>query len=129
MPFSVKGYYANRPLMVTKETASGAFAKAVEWHVVERFADVTISDAKKAIRLTNFHWHGRGRCQAEGGAEEMTRPWTQADLVRLKTMVRQKASSADIARCLGRRVGSVKAKVREVGLVPLKKSQATISER
>ena len=51
----------------------------------------------------------------------MTRPWTEADLIRLKRMVRQKANVADIARSLGRRVGSVKAKVREMGLVPLKK--------
>ena len=49
MPFSVKGYFADRPLMVTKETARGAFAKAVEWHVVERFTDVTISDGKKKL--------------------------------------------------------------------------------
>ena len=53
----------------------------------------------------------------------MTRPWTQADLIRLETMVRQKVSAAEIARSLGRRVGSVKAKVREVGLVPLKKTR------
>ena len=44
----------------------------------------------------------------------MTRPWTQADLIRLETMVRQKVSAAEIARSLGRRVGSVKARVREV---------------
>jgi hypothetical protein len=51
----------------------------------------------------------------------MTGPWTQADLIRLETMVRQKVSAAEIARSLARRVGSVKAKVREMGLVPLKK--------
>jgi hypothetical protein len=51
----------------------------------------------------------------------MTEPWAEADLIRLKMMVRQKASAADIAKSLGRRVGSVKAKVREMGLVPLKK--------
>jgi hypothetical protein len=51
----------------------------------------------------------------------MTTPWTQADLTQLEKMVKQKASAADIARALGRRVGSVKTKVREMGLVPLKK--------
>jgi hypothetical protein len=51
----------------------------------------------------------------------MTRPWTEADLIRLKRMVRQKASAADIARFLCRRVGSVKAKIREIGQVPLRK--------
>ena len=54
MPFSVEGYYADRPRMVTKETASGAFAKAVEWHVVERFADVTISDGQKSYSIDEF---------------------------------------------------------------------------
>jgi transposase len=53
----------------------------------------------------------------------MTRPWTEADLIRLKRMVRQNASVANIARSLGRRVGSVKAKVREMGRVPLKTSR------
>ncbi len=53
----------------------------------------------------------------------MTMPWTEADVIRLKRMVRQKASVADIARSLGRRAGSVKAKIREVGVVPLKKSR------
>ena len=51
----------------------------------------------------------------------MTAPWTQADLTQLEKMVKQKASASDIARSLGRRVGSVKTKVREMGLVPLKK--------
>jgi hypothetical protein len=59
----------------------------------------------------------------------MTRPWTEADLIRLKRMVRQKASAADIARSFGRRVGSVKAKVREMGLVPLKKSRSEAIRR
>jgi hypothetical protein len=53
----------------------------------------------------------------------MTRPWTEVDLIRLKRMVRQKARVADITKSLGRRAGSVKAKVREMGLVPLKKSR------
>jgi hypothetical protein len=54
MPFSVKGYFADRPLMVTKETARRAFTKAVEWHVVERFTDVTISDGKKSYSIDEF---------------------------------------------------------------------------
>ena len=56
----------------------------------------------------------------------MRPPWTQADLIRLKMMIRQKASAADIARSLGKRVGSVKAKIREIGLVPLKKAPEAI---
>ena len=44
MPFSVKAYFFDHPLTVTQETAKDAFAKAVEWHVVDKFADITISD-------------------------------------------------------------------------------------
>ena len=69
--------------------------------------------------------NGKSRPETTAGllsrAEEMTVPWTEAELDRLKMMVRQKASAADIAKSLGRRVGSVKTKVREMGLVPLKK--------
>ena len=54
MLFSVKGYYSDHPLMVTKETAKEAFAKAIEWHVVERFTDVTISDDNKSYSIDEF---------------------------------------------------------------------------
>ena len=54
MPFSVKAYHADHPLTVTKETAKEAFAKAVEWHVVEKFTNVSISDGRKPIRLPSF---------------------------------------------------------------------------
>jgi hypothetical protein len=54
----------------------------------------------------------------------MTRLWTEADLTRLRTMMKQKATAVDIARSLGRHVGSVKAKVRELRLVPLKMTRA-----
>ena len=54
MPFSVKAYYAHRPLTVIAETAKGAFAKAVEWHVVERFTNVSISDGVKSYSIEGF---------------------------------------------------------------------------
>ena len=53
MPLSVKGYYSGHPLMVTKETAKRAFAKAIEWHVLE-ITDVTISDGKKSYSIDEF---------------------------------------------------------------------------
>jgi IS30 family transposase len=59
----------------------------------------------------------------------MTSLLAQTDLIRLKRMVRQKASAADIARSLGRRSGSVKAKVRENGASPLKKSCSKATRR
>jgi hypothetical protein len=54
----------------------------------------------------------------------MTRLWTEADLTRLRTMMKQKATAVEIASSLGRRVGSVKAKARELRLVPLKMTRA-----
>jgi hypothetical protein len=54
MPFVVKGYYADHPLTVTQESAKAAFAKAVEWHVVEKFTDVSISDGKKSYSIAEF---------------------------------------------------------------------------
>ena len=54
MPFSVKGYYSDNLLTVTTETAKEAFAKAVEWHVVERFTDISISDEIKTYSLEGF---------------------------------------------------------------------------
>jgi hypothetical protein len=46
--------------------------------------------------------------------------WSEAELSRLRTMVRRKVDAKRIARMLGRRVGSVTKKVREVRLVPRK---------
>jgi hypothetical protein len=52
--FSVKAYYADRPLTVTAETAKEAFAKAVEWHLVERFTNVSISDGIESYSIDGF---------------------------------------------------------------------------
>ena len=54
MPFSVKAYYADHPLSVTVETAKKALARAVEWHVVERFTNVSISDGIKSYSIDRF---------------------------------------------------------------------------
>ena len=54
MPFSVKAYHADHPLTVTKESAKEAFAKAVEWHVVEMFNDVSIYDGVKTYSIEEF---------------------------------------------------------------------------
>jgi hypothetical protein len=54
MPFSVKAFFFDHPLTVTKETAKDAFAKAVERHVVDKFADITISDDRKTYSIAEF---------------------------------------------------------------------------
>ncbi len=54
----------------------------------------------------------------------MTRLWTEEETDRLRALVRKKLSAEDIAKSLHRHAGSVKKKVRELGLVPLKKVKA-----
>ena len=54
MPFSVSSYIHDRLVSVTAETAKGAFAKAVEWHVVRQLTDVSISDGNKSYSIAEF---------------------------------------------------------------------------
>ena len=53
----------------------------------------------------------------------MTRLWTDEETDRLRALAR-KVSAEDIAKALYRHAGSVKKKMRELGLVPLKKVKA-----
>jgi hypothetical protein len=54
MPFSVNAYVDDHTLSVSAETAKEAFAKAVEWHVVNKFPDVSISDGIKSYSIAEF---------------------------------------------------------------------------
>jgi len=54
MSFSVQARVDDLTLTVTAEAAKEAFAKAVEWHVVERFIDVSISDDNKRYSIAEF---------------------------------------------------------------------------
>ena len=54
----------------------------------------------------------------------MTRPWTEAETRRLRACARKKVSAEDIAKSLGRHVGSVKKKAIELGLILFKKVKA-----
>ena len=54
LPFSVTGYRADHPLTVAAETAKEAFAKAVEWHVVKGFTNISISDGIKSYSINAF---------------------------------------------------------------------------
>jgi hypothetical protein len=49
--------------------------------------------------------------------------WSEAELSRLKAMVRRKVAARQIAISLGRHAESVKKKVRELGLVPRKNAR------
>ena len=54
MSFSVKAYFFDHPLTVTKETAKEAFATAIEWQVVEKFTHISISDGGKSYSIAEF---------------------------------------------------------------------------
>lgn len=54
MPCTVRGFYNNNPLALTCETAKEAFAKAIEWHVVEKLSDISISDGLKSYTIAEF---------------------------------------------------------------------------
>jgi hypothetical protein len=54
MPFMVRGFHNNHPLTLTSETAKEAFAKAIEWHLVEGFTDISISDDIKEYTIAEF---------------------------------------------------------------------------
>ena len=51
----------------------------------------------------------------------MTRAWTEAETRRLRALARKKVSAEDIAKSIRRHAGSVKKKMREFGLISLKK--------
>ena len=54
MTFSVNVRVDDHTVTATTETAREAFAKAVEWQVVERFTDISISDGIKSYSITEF---------------------------------------------------------------------------
>jgi hypothetical protein len=54
MPFLVQAYLDDHALTGTAETAKEAFAKAIEWHVVGKLEDVSISDGTRIYSITEF---------------------------------------------------------------------------
>jgi hypothetical protein len=50
----VQAYVDDHTLSATAETAKVAFAKAIEWHVVERLAGVSISDGTRSYSIVEF---------------------------------------------------------------------------
>jgi hypothetical protein len=54
MPFLVQAIVDDHRLAVAFEAAKEAFAKAVEWHVVRRFTDISINDGTKSYLIDEF---------------------------------------------------------------------------
>ena len=54
MPFLVQANTDDHILEVTTETAKEAFAKAIEWHLVHRFTDISINDGARSYSVAEF---------------------------------------------------------------------------
>ena len=54
LEFCVQAYVDDHVLSATAETAKDAFAKAIEWRVVGRLADVSISDGTRSYSIIEF---------------------------------------------------------------------------
>ena len=54
MPFTVFADVDDHLVSATAETAKEAFAKAVEWHVVHKLTDVSISDGINSYSINGF---------------------------------------------------------------------------
>ena len=52
--FSVSAYVDDHLVSATAETAKEAFAKAVEWQVLSKLADVSISDGIGSYSIDEF---------------------------------------------------------------------------
>ena len=52
--------------------------------------------------------------------------WTEAEARQLRALARKKVSAEDIASSLGRHVGPVKRKARELGVILLKKPRQKV---
>jgi hypothetical protein len=54
MPFLLSAYADDSLVSATTETAKEAFAKAVEWHVVHKLTDVSISYGINSYSIGGF---------------------------------------------------------------------------
>ena len=54
MIFHVHAYVDDHVLKATAKTARDAFAKAIEWHVVGRLTDISISDGNRSYSIAEF---------------------------------------------------------------------------
>jgi hypothetical protein len=52
--FDVHAYVDDHVLRATAKTAKDAFAKAIEWRVVGRLTDISISDSNRSYSIAEF---------------------------------------------------------------------------
>jgi hypothetical protein len=56
MAYEVQGWALGRLVTAEAETAKEAFAKAVEWQIVNCVSGVTISDDRRNFTVAEFSW-------------------------------------------------------------------------
>ena len=118
MPFSVQARVDDRTLAVTAKTAKEAFAKAVEWHVVKRFIDVSISDGNKRYSIAEFSSKMAiaeiaYTVEAKGmsGPRPARRRWSSGEERRLHKLLDSGKEAAEIAVILDRTRQAVYARL------------------
>ena len=72
--FSVSAFVDDHKLTATADTAKEVFAKAVEWHVVEKFADISISDGINSFTIAEF-----SLAMALAEIANTTKAWSRTD--------------------------------------------------
>ena len=77
-----------------------------------------------AAELSGCDFFAEVEVQRAEGEGEMTRPWTDDEMHRLRVLAKGKVSAYYIAKSLGRLAGSVKLKARSLGLILYKKAKA-----
>jgi hypothetical protein len=113
-----------RVAYVTNRTALPEPSPDAEWTEDTTF---NAADAIFANPLLKEVYKEAGRAGAKGeGKVTMPRPqqWTEAEVHRLKILAKRKVSADNIAKSLGRYVGSVKIKARELSLILSKRVKA-----
>ena len=111
MPFSVQARVDDRTLAVTAKTAKEAFAKAVEWHVVKRFIDVSISDGNKRYSIAEFSSKMAVEAKGMSGPRPARRRWSSDEEHRLHELLDAGKEAPEIAVILDRTRQAVYARL------------------
>ena len=95
------------------EGASADFNRSTRLALTLRLRETI--HAIKRFRMTLWH---RARVKSEEKIKRLRpKEWTESELRRLRVLAKRKVAAGLVAELLGRHVGSVKKKAREIGLI------------
>ena len=125
MPFSLSAYVDDHLVSMSTETAKEAFAKAVEWHVVRKLANISISDGIRNYSIAEFSSiiaDARSVTYNSGtdgeGATTKTRPagrrWTYSEDRELLVLLNAGENLSEIAPKLNRTRQAVYARLQRL---------------